>query len=183
MRAVLDACVLYPTILREILIGCAKAGLYEPVWSERILTEWTRATVKLGPEAPVIAEGEATLLRVAFPRAMTRAQPGLEARLMLPDPNDVHVLAVAIAAHADAIITVNASDFPQHLLAEEGLVRRDPDGFLWELYSHQPQVVGDVVARVHATACQMSGQDLALKSLLKKARLNRLAKALLAAAA
>src|SRR5690606_10011196 len=33
VRAVLDACVLYPTVLREILIGAADAGLYAPLWS------------------------------------------------------------------------------------------------------------------------------------------------------
>ncbi len=177
MKAVLDACVLYPTVLREILSGCASAGLYEPVFSERILNEWVRATVKLGPAAQVIAEAEAAAMRRAFPHAMTRAQPGLEARLLLPDPNDVHVLAVAIASHADVIVTFNAVDFPHHLLAEEGLKRRDPDGFLWEMWSHHPAVVGEVVARVHATACRMAGQEFTLKSLLKRARLNRLAKA------
>lgn len=180
MRAVLDACVLYPTILREILIGCARERLYEPLWSDRILEEWTRATHKLGPEAPVIAKGEAALIRAAFPRATIKAQTGLEARLLLPDANDVHVLACAIAGHADAIITVNASDFPQHVLREEGITRRDPDGFLWELYSHHSAEVSGVVRRVHATACQLSGEDIPLKSLMKKARLNRLAKAVLA---
>ena len=61
MKAVLDACVLYPTVLREILLGVAARGLYEPLWSDRILREWTRATAKLGPEAVAIAEGEALL--------------------------------------------------------------------------------------------------------------------------
>ncbi len=45
----------------------------------------------------------------------------------------VHVLAIAIAGHADCIVTFNAKDFPRHLLAEEGLERRDPDGLLWQL--------------------------------------------------
>ncbi|MEY3307771.1 MAG: hypothetical protein RLZZ413_1809, partial [Pseudomonadota bacterium] len=48
MKIVLDACVLYPTVLREILIGVARAGLYTPLWSDRILEEWARATRKLG---------------------------------------------------------------------------------------------------------------------------------------
>jgi len=47
MRVVLDACVLYPPVLREILLGAASAGLYDPLWSERILEEWARATRKL----------------------------------------------------------------------------------------------------------------------------------------
>ena len=58
MKAVLDACVLYPTVLREILLGVAARGLYEPLWSDRILREWTRATAKLGPLAQAQAEAE-----------------------------------------------------------------------------------------------------------------------------
>ncbi len=180
MKAVLDACVIYPTVLREILMGCAAAGLFEPVLSDRILREWTRATAKLGPVAQAMAEGEAVLLRAAFPRAIVREQPNIETRLALPDANDVHVLAIAIAGHADCIVTFNAQDFPRHLLAEEGLERRDPDGFLWELWSHHPGEVGRVVEHVHATACRLSGQEITLKSLLKRAQLNRLSKALLA---
>jgi len=181
MRAVLDACVLYPTVLREILMGCAAQGLYEPLFSERILREWVRATAKLGPVQQAFAEGEAALLRARFPKAILREHSHIEARLMLPDPNDLHVLAVAIGGSADAIVTFNAADFPRHILAEEGIARRDPDGFLWELWSRHPEAVGRVVAEVHATACRMAGQDITLKSLLKRAKLNRLAKALAAA--
>ena len=43
MRAVLDANVLFPTILREILTDLAQAGLYHALWSDRILEEWHRA--------------------------------------------------------------------------------------------------------------------------------------------
>ncbi len=177
MKAVLDACVLYPTVLREILMGCAAAGLYIPLFSERILREWTRATAKLGAEAQAVAEGEALILRAAFPRAVVREQPSIEARLALPDPNDIHVLAVAIAGHADCIVTFNAQDFPRHLLAEEGLERRDPDGFLWDMFSRHPGEVGRVIAQVHATACRLSGEAFTVKSLLKRAKLNRLANA------
>lgn len=178
MRAALDACVLFPTVLREILLGVAQAGLYEPLFSERILQEWVRATAKFGPVAQMQAESDALLARTAFPRAMVREQPGLQARLMLPDPDDLHVLAIAIAGHADCIVTFNAQDFPRHVLAAEGLERRDPDGFLWQLWSDQPEAVAGVVARVHATAERMAGQPIALKSLLKRAQLPKLAKAL-----
>ena len=108
MRAVLDACVLYPPVLRDLLLGMAEAGLYEPKWSERILEEWARATVKLGPGAEAQARGVAVLMREVFPRAMQAAAPGVEGRLVLPDPNDAHVLAVAIASGADAIGVVGA---------------------------------------------------------------------------
>jgi predicted nucleic acid-binding protein len=178
MKAVLDACVLFPTVLREILQGAAEAGLYQPVFSERILREWVLATAKLGPVAPVIAEGEAAALRAAFPRAVIRERTDIEARLVLPDPNDLHVLATAIAAGADAIITFNAQDFPGHVLAAECITRRDPDGFLWELQSRDPEAMARVIEVVRTKAEAISGQPQALKSLLKRARLFRLGKAL-----
>lgn len=177
-KAVLDACVLYPTILREILQAAAEAGLFRPVLSERILREWVLATAKLGPQAPVIAEGEAATLRAVFPRAVIREHPEIEARLILPDPNDRHVLATAIASGADAIVTFNAQDFPGHLLAAEGISRRDPDGFLWELQSRHPAAMAAIVERVRARAEAISGRPQPLPPLLKRVRLYRLAKAL-----
>ena len=177
-KAVLDACVLYPTVLREILQGAGEAGLYQPIFSDRILREWVLATAKLGPAAPVIAEGEAASLRAAFPRALIRERPEIEARLILPDPNDRHVLATAIASGADAIVTFNAQDFPGHVLAAEKITRRDPDGFLWELQSRHPEVMARIVEAVRAKAEAISGQPVPLKSLMKRAKLYRLAKAL-----
>jgi predicted nucleic acid-binding protein len=178
MKAVLDACVLYPTVLRELLQGAGEAGLYQPVFSDRILREWILATAKLGPEFPAFAAAEAAVLRAAFPRALVREHPEIEARLLLPDPNDRHVLATAIASGADAIVTFNAQDFPGHVLASEGLQRRDPDGFLWELQSRHPDVMAGIVETVRAKAEAISGQPMPLKALLKRARLYRLAKAL-----
>ncbi|SIS80673.1 RSP_2648 family PIN domain-containing protein [Phaeovulum vinaykumarii] len=178
MKAVLDACVLYPTVLREILVGVARAGLYRPLWSARILEEWARAAARLGPEGEAIARGEIALLRADFPQAEVAPRPGLEARLHLPDPNDIHVLACAIAGSAEAIITFNAADFPRGTLAAEGLERRDPDGFLWEMWSNHPAAVAAVVGQVHARAEDMAGTDLPLRMLMKRARLPRLGKAL-----
>ena len=177
-KVVLDACVLFPTVLREILQGAGEAGLYQPAFSDRILREWVLATAKLGPSAPAIAEGEAALLRASFPRALVRERPEIEARLVLPDPNDRHVLATAIASGADAILTFNAQDFPGHVLAAEKITRRDPDGFLWELHSRHPEVMERIVEAVRAKAEAISGQPVALKALMKRARLYRLGKAL-----
>ena len=118
------------------------------------------------------------MLRAAFPKALTRDRPEIEARLLLPDANDVHVLATAIASGADAIVTFNAQDFPGHVLAAEGIARRDPDGFLWELQSRDPDTMAKVVEAVRAKAEAISGQPVALKPLLKRVRLYRLARAL-----
>jgi predicted nucleic acid-binding protein len=178
VKIVLDACVLYPTVLREVLLGVARAGLYTPLWSDRILEEWARATRKLGAGAEAQARGEVALLCAAFPKASVPARPDIATRLILPDPDDTHVLATAIAGHADAILTFNARDFPRHVLAAEGVQRRDPDGFLWELWSHHPQTVAPVAEAVRAKAEHLSGQPQPLRPLLKRAGLPRLAKAL-----
>jgi predicted nucleic acid-binding protein len=178
MKAVLDACVLYPTVLREVLAGVAAAGLYTPLWSPRILEEWARAAARDGPAAELRARGEIAALRAAFPRAEVIPHAGLLARLHLPDENDIHVLAAAVTAGADAIVTFNAQDFPRHVLAAEGIARRDPDGFLWELWSHEPQAVAGAAERVRATAERLSGQPQPMRALLKRARLPRLGKAL-----
>ncbi len=179
MRALLDACVLYPTVMREMLLGAARAGLYEPLWSARILEEWARAAAaRLGGEGEAVARGEIAVLRARWPDALVRPDPGLEARLYLPDAADIHVLAVAIAGSADLIVTENRADFPHHILAEEGLGREGADGFLLCLYRKNPQKIAAVGEAVRREAERLSGQEWPIRKLLKKARLPRLGKAL-----
>lgn len=177
-KVLLDACVLYPTVLREILQGCAAAGLYKPLWSERILEEWARAAARLSAGDEVQARGEVAALKARFPGASVAPRPGLESRLHLPDENDIHVLAAAIAGGADAIVTQNRADFPRATLAAEGLDRLDADAFLWALWSDHPQAVEAVVEAVRAKAEALSGQPQPLRALLKRARLFRLGRAL-----
>ncbi len=177
IRAVLDACVLYPPVLRALLLGADGAGLYRAQWSARIIEEWLRATRKLGPAAEAEARIEAALIAAQHPAACLAAAPHIEARLILPDANDTHVLAVAIAGSSDAIITLNAQDFPRGVLAGEGVERRDPDGFLWQLYSQNSVEMGRVISAVHAKAEVMAAAPVPLRGLLKRAGCPRLAKA------
>ena len=39
---VIDACVLYPAPIRDILLSMASEGLLKPKWSKIIQDEWTR---------------------------------------------------------------------------------------------------------------------------------------------
>ncbi|MFD3189652.1 RSP_2648 family PIN domain-containing protein [Sedimentitalea sp. HM32M-2] len=178
MKIVIDTCVLYPTVMREMVLGAARAGHFAPLWSARILQEWARAAVKLGPEGEAQAGAEIALLRASWPEAEQPPAPGLEARLWLPDPADLHVLAVAVASSADAIMTLNAKDFPRQTLAEEGLQRLDPDGYLFRLWQQAPASISQVADRVLVQANVLSGSQWQMRPLLKKARLPRLAKAL-----
>ncbi|WP_375262221.1 RSP_2648 family PIN domain-containing protein [Palleronia sp.] len=176
MKVFLDACVLYPTVLREILIGVAGRGLYRPLWSPRVLEEWARAAARLGPAGEQVARDEIAAMRTVWPHAEVQPRAGDLARLHLPDPNDVHVLAGAIAGWADLLCTFNARDFPSHTLASEGIERVDPDQLLGLLMPSDE--VAAVVADVHATAVRLSGETMPLRDLLKRARLPKLGKAL-----
>ncbi|WP_417205468.1 RSP_2648 family PIN domain-containing protein [Antarctobacter sp.] len=178
MKVLLDTCVLYPTVMREVLLGAAGQGLYTPLWSARILEEWARAARKLGPQGEAQARGEVALTRAAWPKAEVTWKPSLEGRLWLPDDNDVHVLAAAVSGNADVIITVNAKDFPRNVLAEEGLSRADPDAFLLGLWQAQPDRMAQVGEAVRVQAEALSGQLWTVRDLMKKARLPRLGKAL-----
>ena len=178
MKALLDACVLYPTVTREMLVGVAGEGVFTPLWSERILEEWARATRKLGASEEAYARGEVAALRAAWPKAEVALNAGLMARLHLPDPDDIHVLAAAIDGSADIIVTFNASDFPRETLAAEGLQRMDPDQFLRTLFDAKPEAVRRVAERVLAEAQRLSGEPWEMRALLKKARLPKLGKLL-----
>ena len=50
--------------------------------------------------------------------------------LVLPDPDDRHVLAAAIAGRADVIVTYNLKDFPLAALEPHGIEAQHPDTFL-----------------------------------------------------
>ncbi len=174
MRVLLDACVLFPTVMREMLLGAASEGAFQPLWSDRILEEWARATRKLPQGSEAIARAEIALIKADWPGAMVAADLGLEATLWLPDHDDVHVLAAAIVGHADVLMTLNRRDFPNHTLARYGIVRREPDGVLTEFTGENPQAMARVLAKVIGRADAASGRSQSSRPLLKRAGLPRL---------
>jgi len=177
MRIVLDACVLFPTVLREILIGTAATGAFTPLWSPRILEEWARATRRLPPGAEAIARAEIAILRADWPASEVAPPPDLVETLSLPDADDRHVLAAAIAGDADVLMTLNTRDFPSRTLARHGILLRGPDGFLAELNAGGVDMT-TISGRVQARAEAASGRPRPLRALLKRAGLPRLGKAL-----
>ena len=107
----LDANVLVPYNLMSVLLTMAEDGLFIPRWSQAVLDETSRALVeKLGlPRDDVTRRIQA--MTEAFPEAMVTGYEHLEATVNC-DPKDRHVLAAAVAAGADALVTVNLRDFP-----------------------------------------------------------------------
>ncbi|MEM8570867.1 MAG: PIN domain-containing protein [Pseudomonadota bacterium] len=178
MKACLDACVLFPTVMREMLLETAEEGVFEPIWSERILEEWARATRRLPEGSEAVARAEIIAMKARWPEAMVPADDiAATPSPVLPDPNDEHVLSAALAGGADTLITSNRADFPNRILAPCGVLPRDPDGFLVEIHQTQRELSG-AAARVIERAEAKSGRPQSLRSLLKRAGLPRLGKAL-----
>ncbi len=62
--------------------------------------------------------------------ALVNAYEPIISSLTLPDDNDRHVLAAAIASHCDVIVTYNLKDFPKSELSKYGIDVQHPDVFL-----------------------------------------------------
>ena len=178
MKLILDTCVLFPTVMREMLLGAAKAGAFEPLWSARVLEEWRRAALKHGETAGLQVESEALFLKIAFPKASVQIAEDQQARFWLPDPSDIHVLAAAVIGGADGIVTLNNKDFPEDILAEECLTRVNPDALLLGIWQTDPDMVTALAQEVLDKANQLSNKLWTVKALMKKARLHRLGAAL-----
>ncbi|RNF35582.1 RSP_2648 family PIN domain-containing protein [Paracoccus methylarcula] len=177
MKAVLDANVLFPTILREILGDLATAGLYQPLWSARILAEWRHAAARLGPEQEAVAGAEIALLTRRFPDAAMPDDGTRAIDLNLPDPADRHVIEAALAGGAALVVTANLRDFPRPVMAGLGLRAIHPDAFLLDLHRRDAASVALAVETARDKAARMGG-DMTVTEMLKRSRLPRLAKLL-----
>jgi len=131
ITALLDANVLYPAPLRDYLLHLASPGVYEPIWTAAIQDEWIRNLVKARPDINS-ANLEATRrsMEKAFPGSNVVGYEFLIERLLLPDPDDRHVLAAAIKGEAQVIVTANLKDFPSTALKPYALRAEHPDVFI-----------------------------------------------------
>ena len=148
--AVLDACVLYPPILRDLFLWLAVKKVFQPKWTETIHTEWIENLLKNRPDL-----SRAALLRT---RDLMNAhggdclvegyEPQID-KLSLPDANDRHVLAAAIKSGAATIVTFNLRDFPEAALQQYEIVALQPDPFVCSLYADSPEETVAAVRGMH----------------------------------
>jgi predicted nucleic acid-binding protein len=127
---VLDACVLYPACLRDLLLRLSVAGLYRAKWSELIHDEWTRSLLKTRPDLRGKLDRTVQLMNAAVPDCLVTGYELIIDSLELPDPDDRHVLAAAIRVGADSIVTFNQKDFPDAVLEKYGIYSEHPDDFV-----------------------------------------------------
>jgi predicted nucleic acid-binding protein len=150
--AVLDACVLHPAPLRDLLLRLAMTELYRARWSEAIHDEWMRSILQRRPDITVERlERTRRLMDASVPDSLValadRHQPQRSMSRGLPDPDDEHVLAAAVHGGAEVIVTYNLDDFPAAVLQPHGVTAEHPDTFLCGLLRLSPLDFIDTVRK------------------------------------
>lgn len=137
-KVLLDANVLYPAYLRDLLLRLAEEGFYQVRWTDQILQEVSSNIKKRRPEDlhdridRMIAR-----LGAAFPEARVTGHEDLIST-MKNHPKDRHVLAAAVRDNVDVIVTDNKQDFPRESYLQYDLDVLTADEFLvyqWSLYN------------------------------------------------
>ena len=129
--ALLDANVLYPAPMRDLMMWLAVDDVIRARWTEDIHREWIEALLRKEPNRSRDAlERTRDLMDRSTRDALITGYHELIDGLKLPDPDDRHVLAAAIVGHCDVIVTQNLKDFPRSVLAQYGIEAQHPDNFL-----------------------------------------------------
>jgi len=125
-----DACVLYPAPIRDLIIELAIAELYRAKWTNRIHDEWISSLLSKRPDLNrEKLEKTRILINTSVEDCLVEDYESLSETLHLPDVNDRHVLAAAIKAQAQIIVTYNLKDFPPKTLEPFGIEAQHPDDF------------------------------------------------------
>lgn len=143
---VVDANVLFPLSLRDLFFRAFEKGLYRlrisrQIWDEVVhnLVEDDRMTRKQALYLDTRVQ--------AFFTANDALVSSYESLIpsLTNDPKDRHVLAAAIQAHAEAIVTFNLKDFSPDALAAHSIIAEHPDTFLCRLYGDNSASMAAVV--------------------------------------
>jgi hypothetical protein len=140
--ALLDACVLYPAQLRDLLLRTAISDLYKARWTDQIHDEWIRNLLKNRQDiSPERLARTRRLMNESVPDCLVTGYEPYIGELNLPDPDDRHVLAAAIRCQAGVIVTLNLRDFPEDVVSRYGISIQHPDEFFSHIFDLRPAVL------------------------------------------
>lgn len=109
----------------------ATAELFRAKWTAAIHDEWMRNLLLDRPDLTrEKLERTCALMNEHAPDCLVEGYEHLIPLATLPDADDRHVVAAAIHARADAIVTCNLKDFPASELARFNLEAIHPDDFI-----------------------------------------------------
>jgi len=135
---ILDANVLYPFRVRDVLLRFYEEGLFRARWTDQIIDEWTRNLIRKQPDLEDSVRAQVEQIRQHFDEAWVWGFEPLIDSLHLPDPGDRHVLAAAIVCGAQHVVTENLKDFPSEILDEFDIEAIDADEFLFRTFQLYP---------------------------------------------
>ena len=150
--AVYDASVLYPSLIRNLLMYLGTEGLVAARWTAAIHDEWIRNLLADRPDlTPERLTRTRQRMTAALPDAEVEGFEHLTDSLSLPDPDDRHVLAAAIHTDAELIVTQNLKHFPAEALTPHGIEALTPDALLCRLLNTEPTATRAVVEKLRAS--------------------------------
>lgn len=160
LSAFIDACVLYKANVREVMFEGYIADLYRMWLSVDVVDEL--ADVLDARSGVGRGQYLATVIRETFPETFIENYQWAISGLSLPDPDDLHVLAAAIVAGIQVLVTDNVKDFSKELVAPHGIDVQSSDEFLTHLLRLHPNTVLEIVQHMPHTLTKppMTLQDV-----------------------
>lgn len=158
----LDACVLVPYPLVSALLTMAERELFVPRWSEHILDEVERTLIGKLDLDPDKVKHRLDHMRAGFPESSVHGYKDLIEE-MTCDGKDRHVLAAAVAAGADLLVTANIKDFPKSSYEQYGIEVIHPEVLLSRLFNHDEE---GCIEALHADAGRRRNPPLTTEQLL-----------------
>jgi predicted nucleic acid-binding protein len=163
----IDANVFYGARLRSLVLFVAQAKLFRVRWSERVHDEWVRNLITNRPDLrPADLARTRAAMNAAVADCLVDGYEALVDGIVLPDPDDRHIVAAALVARAEVIVTFNDRDFPKQILSGLRLRTKHPDMLLMNAlhrsrtafldavkadfshYRHPPLVYGEYLERL-----------------------------------
>lgn len=162
-KALLDASVLFSAAPRDTLLRAAEVALFLPCWSEEVLQEVARNLIS---DAKLREDQVQRLLAAVlrrFPHASVAGYEGLIDEVS-NHPKDRHVLAAAICADAQIIVTNNLRHFPAEALRPFGIEAQSADDFLLQLFDAYPETLNQII---HQQAAALISPPVTVEALVE----------------
>ena len=124
------------------------AEVFHAKWTDTIHDEWIESLLVNRPDLKrEQLERTRTLMNSHVRDALVKGYEDRIPTLTLPDPNDRHVLAAALHAKVEWILTFNLHDFPDAVLQPLEVRAEHPDRFLKNQLSELPELFVMAVQR------------------------------------
>lgn len=174
--AILDANVLFPFQLRNLLLHLAAEEQFHPLWSDEIVAEFLQALQRDAGLTEAQCAHLSSQMRKYFPHAWRDGYAGAADGIVLADEGDRHVIALAVHHKAKFIVTRNFRHFPADVLRPLGVEPVDPETFIEILFAVSRAAVLRA-AELHRTSLRKHplAPDAYLESLCSRAGLSRIA--------